>query len=579
MIRRRFERDPARLRAAIEVTADQTLQRAAAVVAVALVMAVFGGGAILPLALTLCLLDDLFLLWVRRRMRRDGLTLQLAAAATLSNVVGVIAFCAMLLYTQWVSDDPVAGISVMIVLTVAMIDMASPRSQINPFSWHLTLPIWLSLVVSVAIVLHGVSDGFAGLGLAIGILIFAAVYIVTIFAQNDRNVTELERETERALDESKAKTRFLADMSHEIRTPLHAVHGTAQLLEHETDPEAIRRLSRILIDAAGSLKSIVDDVIDMSRAEAGKIDIRAEPHDPVALARSVLDLFQANADRRGIRLALAVGDGLPPRALLDRVRVGQVLSNLVSNALKFTDHGEVVLTVGRTGAHADGESLVFTVRDTGSGIAHDMQGAVFEAYETLGGQDGVKRAMTGAGLGLAIGRKLARLMGGDITLVSAPGKGSAFTLHVPLAVCAVGAAPEAIPAEANGATLEGRSVLVIDDVDINRIVVRAMLERFGAVVDEAANGTEGLQKLAGARYDIVLLDHMMPGMSGPEMLSRLRALPGPESRTIVLGLSAGTLNEDRDAFMARGLDGFLTKPVAMDELIHTVASARRARPA
>lgn len=562
MFGHQFEQRQARLRAAIEVYADHTPVRFTSVLGVSLLMGFMGGWAILPFVIPVYIADDLFLLWSRRRMRRDGLTPALFGQVQIANVVGTLAFCAMMLFTQWQSDDPLAALCTMIVLTAAMIEMGSPRSQVNPFSWTMTLPIFVSLVLSVGMLVVQMADNTASMTLSLVILAAAAVYVALVFVQNDRTVTELERESDRARHESRAKTRFLADMSHEIRTPLQGIAGTIDLLRNERDPATIRRLGLMLGKSVDTLKRIVDDVVDLSRFDEGGMQLRPEPVDPVTLATSVMALFEADARHRKLDLRLFEAPGVPRLVMLDRVRVGQVLTNLLSNALKFTTSGSVVVTVAHCGA-GKVELLLLTVQDTGPGLDAAQQESVFNLWESADNGDGSPKGRTGAGLGLPIARRLARLMGGDITVMSQPGSGSAFTLSVPL--------QRAVPTQEQ--PLIGSTVLVVDGSELGRTVLRGLLERCGARVDEAGTGAEALARIAACAHDAILLDATAPDIDAAAIMAAVRACPETGKRPPVLGLPA----DDTALSAAAQLDGRIARPLTPERLCAAIRAARQPR--
>ena len=360
------------------------------------------------------------------------------------------------------------------------------------------------------------------------------------------------------------KAQFLANMSHEIRTPLTAVLGFTSLLRDDPSVrgQAAAYVERIAGAGAGLL-AIVNDVLDFSKLEAGKFQIRPQPTRIAALCEETLLIFGGQAEAKGLRLAFEAADGLPPVAMIDGDRVRQSLINLVGNAVKFTDAGGVVLRVRP--AARDG-FVEIEVEDTGPGLDAKAQAVLFQRFTQIDGS--TTRRHGGAGLGLAISRGLAEAMGGTIGVTSAPGAGACFRLTLPAPPAE--AALEAAEAEA-GASVAALRVLVADDNAVNRELARRLLEAAGAEVTEAADGAEALERLALLPVDVVLMDLRMPQLDGRAALVRLRAMAGPNADVPVLAFTA-------DADVAGsgdmvGFDGLIRKPIDPAELLGGVAAA------
>ena len=378
----------------------------------------------------------------------------------------------------------------------------------------------------------------------------------------------LQHELERARDEAErlavSKSDFLANMSHEIRTPLNAVLGLAQLALQDPDLNAGNRLAFERIhDAGNHLLGVVNDVLDFAKLEADKFTPDLRDSDPAELARAALELVEPRARIKALPLRLELDPALPARLPLDPLRVRQVLVNLLGNAVKFTVQGEVRLQVA-----ASPQELVFTVHDTGPGIDAAQRERIFQAFEQA--DSTTTRHFGGTGLGLSISRRLARGMGGDITLYSQPGLGSQFSLRLPLAptVRAVAPAPPPIKAPRFGPeALKGLRVLIVDDVAINREILGEMLVQLGAQFEQVGSGPEALEWVATrgvGGIDLVLMDIQMPGMDGYEATRRLhQAHPDLP----VLALTANALPEQRAQSAAAGMRGHITKPVELAELV------------
>jgi PAS domain S-box-containing protein len=368
---------------------------------------------------------------------------------------------------------------------------------------------------------------------------------------------------------NQAKSAFLANMSHEIRTPMNAIVGLTHLLRREeVTPAQAARLEGIEA-AVRFLLSIVNDVLDLSKIEAGRIELESTEFSPGEVLRSVHDLVAEQARTRGLALRVETGD-LPATLMGDPTRLRQALLNFASNAVKFTERGGIVLRAGRIQDAPDARQvrLSFEVEDTGIGIDPDQLARIFEPFEQ--GDGSTSRRFGGTGLGLAITRRLVRLMGGEVAVRSVPGQGSVFSLTVPFdatpspASAAGGAAP-ADPGAATDARellrgLAGRArILVADDDPVNREVATALLQDAGLGADAVGDGLAALEAVQRRRYDLVLIDLHMPGLDGLEATRRIRALPGP--RLPVVALTASAFAEDRAACLAAGMDDFLAKPV------------------
>ncbi len=370
-------------------------------------------------------------------------------------------------------------------------------------------------------------------------------------------LVEAERAAQAA---NEAKAQFLANMSHEIRTPMNGVMGVMHLLKREKLPDEAGHLLTEALACGRMLSTLLDDVIDFSRIEAGRLAVTREAVDPSELAGSVARLLRAQAEPKGLELRVDAPDlGL---VLTDPSRLRQALFNLIGNAIKFTPAGSVTLRVRRLDGEApDGEPrIVFEVADTGIGIAADAQMRLFERFQQADAS--TTRRFGGSGLGLAITRRLAEMMGGEVGFTSCEGVGSTFQLII--------AAPpaEARPAEAemSDGLLQGLKILVVEDNATNRLVARRILEQLGASVETAENGLDGVTAAARG-FDLILMDVQMPGIDGLEAARRIRGLPGPSALTPIIALTANVMSHQRAAYLAAGMDGVAAKPISPAALI------------
>jgi len=378
-------------------------------------------------------------------------------------------------------------------------------------------------------------------------------------------LVEAERVAQAA---GEAKAQFLANMSHEIRTPMNGVLGVMHLLKRQDLPAQAQMLLGEALACGRMLSTLLDDVIDFSRIEAGRLEITAEPVDPSALALSVGQLLRGQAELKGLSLCIDAPDlGL---VLTDPTRLRQALFNLVGNAVKFTLSGAVTLRVRRLDDGAE-PRVTFEVSDTGVGIASDAQGRLFERFQQADAS--TTRRFGGSGLGLAITLRLARMMGGDVTFRSTQGEGSCFLLTIAAPPAEAPAAPVAAEAD----ILQGLRILVVEDNPTNRLVARGILEQLGAVVETADDGLQGVEA-ASRGFDLILMDVQMPGIDGLEAARRIRALPGPFAATPIIALTANVLAHQRAAYLAAGMDGMSAKPISPQGLVSEIMRLAGAAP-
>jgi PAS domain S-box-containing protein len=368
---------------------------------------------------------------------------------------------------------------------------------------------------------------------------------------------------------SSAKSMFLANMSHEIRTPMNAVIGAAHLLNASTLDDDQRQLLDKIRVASRSLLGIINDVLDLAKIEAGELHVDVHPFDPAQVMDDIQQLFASQAGDKGIVLWVTGQDGLPARLSGDGLRLKQVLVNLVSNAIKFTQQGHVDVSVQRDGTEPDSKLwLRWSVRDTGIGIPADMVERLFAPFAQADAS--TTRRFGGTGLGLSIVAQLVGMMGGEISVDSAVGHGSEFIVRLPFDVLAEEEAPRTSPQSLGDGSLQGVRILLVDDSDINREIGARVLEREGATVETCANGREAVERLReGADFDAVLMDIQMPVMDGYEATRRIRADLGLTALPI-LALTAGALSEERRKAEAAGMNEFLTKPLDPLVLVRTL---------
>jgi signal transduction histidine kinase/ActR/RegA family two-component response regulator len=362
----------------------------------------------------------------------------------------------------------------------------------------------------------------------------------------------------RAQAASLAKTEFLATMSHEIRTPLNSILGFADLLgqTEPLSPEGRRKLD-LIASAGGSLVTIVDDVLDFSRIEAGRIELDPRPTHPRALVHDAVAIIAPVAEAKGLSLEIEVEDGDQTYGL-DPSRLRQVLLNLLNNAVKFTEHGTIKVRLWIDQGE-DGDVLALDVADTGIGITPEQQSRLFQRFQQA--DSSIRRSYGGTGLGLAICRALVNLMGGEISLASTPGQGSTFSVRVPVVATQASPADLAIAEEAPTAR-----ILLVDDHPMNRELGKAMLELAGCTVVTADDGDEAVRCAAEARFDVILMDIHMPRMDGLAASRAIREQSGPSRHTPIIALSADVMPQQIERCQKAGMVDHIAKPIERQAL-------------
>ncbi len=410
------------------------------------------------------------------------------------------------------------------------------------------------------------------------------------------NITDRKNSEQRAEAASRAKSEFVANMSHEIRTPMNAVLGVAYLLENTPLSREQKEYVHMIRSSGQVLLGILNDVLDFSKIEAGRMELAPQPF----LLREVLDslsnVMTLPATTRGISLAIDAGDDVPAVLVGDAMRLQQILLNLVGNAVKFTERGGVSVRVALHEEEADGGlRLRFAVRDTGIGMDLEQQSRLFSAFNQADAS--TTRRFGGTGLGLAICRRLAELMGGDISVRSTPGAGSEFVATLPFGVAGADAPVEhpalqtvaaqgwmmpetpalqeapavTAPEQQDAPRLQGLRLLLVEDHPLNQLVARGMLEHAGASVAVAENGQLAVDLLRdhAADYDIVLMDVQMPVMDGYEATRHIRQTLG--LKLPVLAMTAGVMQSEKDQCIDAGMDDFIAKPVDVEQMLDTIS--------
>jgi PAS domain S-box-containing protein len=393
--------------------------------------------------------------------------------------------------------------------------------------------------------------------------------------QNLRRETEEARERQRIAEEaSRAKSAFLAMMSHEIRTPMNAVLGLASTLLDDGLTREQEEAVHAIKTSGDNLLRILNDILDFSRLDAGRMTFEHAPFSPATLTQEMLSVHSPGAVEKGLKLTARQEMGVPDRLVGDAGRIRQILHNLVSNAVKFTRSGEVGVVARCVSRAGDAATIEWTISDTGIGIATDKLGSLFDAF--VQADSSITRRFGGSGLGLAISKQLTERMGGTIDVSSVVGEGSVFRVRLPLKIAAEQRDPQAIPAPADLLSQRidgiGRKprLLLAEDNATNRFVFSRLLRGTDIDVVIAENGLEAVRAAEQSTFDLICMDMSMPEMDGLDATRAIRAGDGPNCRVPIVALTANAFAEDMEACRRAGMDDFLSKPVSKDILFAAI---------
>ncbi len=412
---------------------------------------------------------------------------------------------------------------------------------------------------------------YAGYAAALALMVFGFIRIRErqIRARNQELEALVEVRTAELVKASAAKDEFLAGVSHEIRNPMNGVIGIAESFKTEDfDPEG-RRKFNLLRQCASHLSSLLEDILDFSKVQAGALELDPQPFDLPELVESIAAITGPDSEKYGIPVEIAISPAVPRELVGDARRIRQILINFVSNALKFSGRGQVSVTVWCKAAGPGQTEVVFAVSDEGPGISAEEQQRLFTRFER--GAAAQNGRVPGTGLGLALCKGLAEKMGGRIWLESELGRGSCFYFSAPFAAAETTA--ESVSATLPVATASVRSALVVDDQEYNRIVLADLLQTLDFSVLTAGEGQAALALAERQVFDVICLDFNLPGLSGVDVARGIRALPNDSAHALILATTAFTTPEKRALCLNAGMDAFLGKPVTMEKLRKALAAA------
>jgi signal transduction histidine kinase/DNA-binding NarL/FixJ family response regulator len=406
------------------------------------------------------------------------------------------------------------------------------------------------------------------LGVGAGLLAFWLSRLTIIHQQRERDLVEAKLQAEHSNQE---KSVFLANMSHEIRTPMNAILGFSEVLQGELHETKHRQYLQFIRTSANSLLLLINDILDMSKIEAGMMELHPEPTDPREICDFIRTLFSEPAAKKSLRLDCHIAEDLPRALLIDRIRLRQILVNLAGNAVKFTDHGGIDVRIlwekPETGSHV---TLVIEIQDTGVGIPRDKLDAIFKPFVQAGAHRDKEKQ--GTGLGLSIVKRLTETMGGTVTVASVPGQGSAFHLrfpNVPISMRLPTSGKPRLNGEVDFNDLRPATLLIVDDNDANCQLLAGM---FGGSHHRLVFGSTGEEAVVRAREikpDVVLLDVRMPGMGGREALTEIRKTAGLELLPVI-AVTASSLT-DEESSLKEQFSGYVRKPFSKSELFDELA--------
>ncbi|MEL0438035.1 ATP-binding protein [Phycobacter sp. K97] len=499
-----------------------------------------------------------------------------STALLLSAFLGIGVFITLPL-ALYVRPEPFPKLMGAMLITIAMTHSVVTRSAWLLFGVITVLPLAGALSFMLILHLYESASTIEQM-IAACLVVIATLYMLNAMREQYHLTRRLRLSAEDANEASKAKSRFMASISHELRTPLNAICAMSELIEDDAGKDSVlEERAALLNKSAQGLRAILDDVLDNAKIQAGRFELYEVPADPREEISCAVEMFRPAAEEKGLNLDLKIHETVPGYAECDPLRLRQAISNLVSNAIKYTESGGVRIRAccqdkfGRT-------ELMVEVADTGPGISENELPNLFSEFYRIEGTSTIRTP--GTGLGLSIARQLARLMGGDISVSSRLGKGSQFNLAVQIRSIEAPTKPlrDGVDKLGSNEEIGIQKLLVVDDTASNRVVVRSLLGKAKLEISEAEDGDVALRMMEDRDFDVVLLDMQMPNLNGRETLMEMVRRGGRIGETPVIMLTANAAPEDRKEMLELGASGYISKPVrkaTLLEEIRRVSSGKR----
>ncbi|MBE6846025.1 MAG: response regulator [Ruminococcus sp.] len=443
-------------------------------------------------------------------------------------------------------------ISYVIVNVIIHLKDIHPRKRIA-----ITTAIVIEIIASVLTAIN-YTLLLAGLGMTLMVLAF----YITLENPDIKLVEQVRKEKKKAEDANASKSKFISVVSHEMRTPMNAVVGMTELLLNDKPNEKQEKYLKNIQTSGKALVQILNDVLDMSKLEAGKFEIIDSPYSSGQILDDVRMIIENRIGEKPIKLVYDIDENLPDNLIGDALRIRQILINLLNNAVKFTDEGEIRLTIKIVSFNENGYTLRYSVKDTGQGIKEEDLGKLFKAFSQVDTQK--NHGKEGTGMGLSISSELISLMGGQLEVASEYGEWTEFFFTINQAEATESQTDNE---ENDFSGLKGLTALVVDDTEINLEIAKEILEMLDVEADTAENGAEALELLKKKHYDIIFTDYVMPHMSGTEFTSAVRKLEGDYFENVpIIALTGDTSEEARTEFEKAGINDFIEKPISPDRL-------------
>lgn len=435
--------------------------------------------------------------------------------------------------------------------------------------WSMIIFLLFALIGNILV---NYSRALKSLGIFLSSGLFFTLFESLKITYND--IIEIENRQIKAVSQKEAREKFFISISHEIRTPLNGVLGLNDyILKNSTEPKIVEYAKKI--EKSGELlHMVISDLLDFSKAEAKKLNLVYAPYDTIKLFGSTFDMFETSAALRGLNVSYEISESLPSKMEGDEYRIKQILMNLLSNAVKYTEQGSI--TVSADFEEIDDENVLFkiSVKDTGQGIKAENIVKLFDTFERL--EEEKNKAIQGTGLGLAISKKLVDLMHGEIKVTSEYGKGSCFSIYIPQKVVDITAIgkfeakrAELISTKSDNDVIivKDKTALAVDDNEINLVVIESLLSQGGIKVEKASSGVEAIELCKKQKFDMIFMDHIMPGMNGIETMQKIKSQESSLNKnTLVIALTANEHPGIRQEYLDKGFSEYLSKPIKIPDL-------------